>query len=206
MDVTVRPLERVELSTAARLLARAFAGDPFIGHFLSSPARLRLALPLFFRSVLHEQLPHGTLTAAAHERRLVGAAAWVAPGLNADGEAPRLQARLNLAAVRSLFPRATPRLLDGFAELAHQHPGDPHWYLAFVGVEPGLQRGGVGRQLLAPTLERADADGLPCYLETPFPETRAFYRRLGFEETSELRPVAGAPPIWTMTRRPRASG
>jgi hypothetical protein len=51
-------------------------------------------------------------------------------------------------------------------------------------------------------LEQADRDGRPCYLETPFPDTRAFYRKLGFADTAEVRPVAEAPPIWTMTRRP----
>jgi hypothetical protein len=51
-------------------------------------------------------------------------------------------------------------------------------------------------------LEQADHNGQLCYLETPFPDTRAFYRKLRFNETAELRPVAGAPPIWTMTREP----
>jgi hypothetical protein len=49
-------------------------------------------------------------------------------------------------------------------------------------------------------LEQADREGCLCYLETPFPDTRTFYRKLGFADTTELHPVAGAPPIWTMTR------
>jgi GNAT superfamily N-acetyltransferase len=99
-----------------------------------------------------------------------------------------------------LFPRASPRLLAGFAALAQRHPPLTHWYLAFVGVEPRWQRHGFGRALLAPALSKADAAGIPCYLETPFPDTRAFYVRLGFKDGEQLHPVEGAPPIWTMTR------
>ena len=59
-------------------------------------------------------------------------------------------------------------------------------------------------KVLTPVLERADRDREVCYLETPFPDTRAFYRKLRFDETAELRPAVGAPPIWTMTRQPVA--
>ena len=102
--------------------------------------------------------------------------------------------------LRALFPRASPRLLAGFGALAQRHPQRSHWYLAFIGVEPRWQRHGFGRALLAPALAKADAADIPCYLETPFPETRAFYVRLGFKDAELLRPVEGAPPIWTMTR------
>ena len=85
------------------------------------------------------------------------------------------------------------------------HPEEPHWYLAFVGVDPALQRTGVGSRLLAPVQALADHDGLPCYLETPFPETHAFYRRLGFEVATLTQPFAGAPGLWTMVRPPAAA-
>jgi ribosomal protein S18 acetylase RimI-like enzyme len=110
--------------------------------------------------------------------------------------------RKNVAVVRLLFPHAAPRLFEGFELLGGQHPPEPHWYLAFVGIKPDLQGRGLGAQLLAPVFERADADGTLCYLETPFQATQAFYRRLGFEITGEEHPVEGAPPVWSMTRRP----
>jgi ribosomal protein S18 acetylase RimI-like enzyme len=107
-----------------------------------------------------------------------------------------------MCVVCGLFPRASSRLLDGFAVLAEHHPQLPHWYLAFVGIEPSAQGRGAGGALLRPVLARADEDRTTCYLETPFPATLTFYRRLGFEVTAELKPVAGAPPVWTMTRSP----
>jgi GNAT superfamily N-acetyltransferase len=63
-------------------------------------------------------------------------------------------------------------------------PG-PHWYLSVVGVDPEHKGKGIGGRLLQPILKRADAEGLPCYLETGNPFTLPFYQRLGFTVVSE---------------------
>jgi len=202
MGPIVRPLRTRELSNASRLLAAAFADDPFIAHFLRDRRRRTLALPRFFRAALHELAGAGSVLGLEADGALAGVAAWAPPEVEPLGRRSRLLARLASLQVRALFPRAAPRLLAGFAKLGESHPRQPHWYLAFVGIDPRQQRRGLGRTLLTPTLEHADKTATACYLETPFPNTRAFYRRLGFHDTDELHPVAGAPTIWTMTRPP----
>jgi hypothetical protein len=124
------------------------------------------------------------------------------PEPQTPSRAAHWHSRLASTRVRLLFPRGAPQVSAGFEILGDQHPSGPHWYLAFVGIEPGEQRRGLGRQLLEPVLEQADRTSHLCYLETPFPDTRPFYLKLRFNETAVLRPVAGAPPIWTMTRQP----
>jgi hypothetical protein len=57
---------------------------------------------------------------------------------------------------------------------------------------------------MAPVFEAADAARTLCYLETPFPQTLSFYRKLGYEISSEPRPFPGAPQLWAMTRRPKS--
>jgi DNA-binding transcriptional regulator/RsmH inhibitor MraZ len=57
------------------LLAAAFAEDPFIGHFLTHPRRRRLALPAFFRAVLHELADAGAVFALETQDALAGVAA-----------------------------------------------------------------------------------------------------------------------------------
>jgi len=202
MEPVVRPLRIHELRRASHLLALSFADDPFIGYFLRNPRRREAAFPPFFRTVLHELAGAGALYGLEAAGVLVGVAAWAPPELAAIGRRSRWLARLAAVEVRALFPRAAPQLWGGFEELGKSHPHTPHWYLAFVGIDPRQQRRGLGRSLLAPVIARADQEEIACYLETPFPDTRAFYRRLGFQDTTELRPVAGAPPIWTMTRPP----
>jgi GNAT superfamily N-acetyltransferase len=200
VDPTLRLLRSGEARRASTLLAAAFADDPFIGYFLRDRRRRALALPPFFRAVLHELLPAGSVYALEAEGALAAVAAWVPPTEPPSSRRSQFRARIAGLELRALFPRASPGLLSGFAALAQRHPPLPHWYLAFVGVDPRWQRRGLGRALLTPVLLQADATGHPCYLETPFPDTRAFYRGLGFKDGEELDPVAGAPPIWTMTR------
>jgi GNAT superfamily N-acetyltransferase len=200
MEAVVRALAAGEMRRGSSLLAVAFADDPFIGHFFVDRRRRRLALPSFFRAVLHEMADTGGLFALETGGSLAGVAAWAPPEAAEPGDRSRRLARIASLEVDALFPRAARRLRAGFETLAASHPTEPHWYLAFVGIDPAQQRQGLGRTILAPVLARADDAAVPCYLETPFPDTRAFYRTLGFEETCQLHPVPGAPAIWTMTR------
>jgi GNAT superfamily N-acetyltransferase len=105
-----------------------------------------------------------------------------------------------LRKVRALFPGKGRCIFEGFAATQVLHPSCPHWYLCFVGVHPRMHATGIGTELLRPVLQQAERDGTCCYLETPFPQTHAFYERLGLQIASKGHPFAGAPPLWTMTR------
>ena len=203
MALGVDLLDAREVSRAGRLLARAFAADPVIGHYLTDGPRRQHGFRAFFRAALYESLPHGAVYTARDDGALVGAAAWLPP--NALGLPGDRHARVSSAMVRMLYPARARKLFAGFSGLAALHPRQPHWYLMFVGVEPRRQGSGVGASLLSPVLEQADADGTLCYLETPFAQTHRFYKQLGFQITSESQPFEAPTPIWTMTRTARPS-
>lgn len=107
-----------------------------------------------------------------------------------------------------------PELQARFAQIgpmmAANKPPEPHWYLQLLGTHPDWQRQGLGAALMAVTFERADAEGLPCYLETETPANVAYYRGHGFEVRSEwdVDPdgVTGSvgPHMWGMLRPPAA--
>ena len=200
MDERVDLLSRRDARTAARLLARAFVDDPVIAHYLAGSRRRRLGYPAFFRTNLHELMPLGAVYGLISSNGLAGVAAWMPPG--SEPGAPDRHARLNSLTVRALYPRTGGALFEGFAGMAPLHPAEPHWYLAFVGIEPTLQGSGRGARLLAPVFERADAEGHLCYLETPFPGTIPFYERLGFQTSAEAKPFTASASVWTMIRRP----
>ncbi|MGH0031803.1 MAG: GNAT family N-acetyltransferase [Myxococcota bacterium] len=95
-------------------------------------------------------------------------------------------------------PRVRGRWARVFDHLHALHPPSPHWYLSTLGVAPEARRRGLGRALVARLADRADAAGVPCYLETDRPENLAFYEPAGFrvERESEILGVR----VWHLTR------
>jgi hypothetical protein len=76
MEPVVRALAAGEMRRGSSLLAAAFVDDPFIGHFFADRRRRKLALPSFFRAVLHEMTDTGGLYALETGGSLAGVAAW----------------------------------------------------------------------------------------------------------------------------------
>ncbi len=78
-------------------------------------------------------------------------------------------------------------------------PTELHWYLQLLGTHPDWQRQGLAAALMNVVFERAEAEGLPCYLETETVENVAYYRHHGFEVRSEWD-LADGPHMWGMYR------
>ena len=180
---------------------RGFYTDPFF-EFLAPRARTRdRGLFFFFRTALRHLGPGGkVVTLRDADNRIVGVAAWLAPG----GYPQPL--RTQIAAVpgsfRALYRR--PRaLVDGTSYLnavAKAHPKAPHWYLYLLVVDPEIQGHGGGTMLLNDQLSGIDSDGVGAYLETQKHDNVAFYRRFGFDLVTHLQPVISGPPIHTLWR------
>jgi GNAT superfamily N-acetyltransferase len=174
-----------------------------IGWHLSPGLRRRVGYSSFFAWGLYELEPQGQIYGVHRDGGLAAVGAWNPPR---EAAPPGLRARAAAGVVRLLYPHRARTLFAGFAGMARMHPEEPHWYLAFVGVEPRLHGIGLGAKVLRPVLDLADAEGALCYLETPFRQTHAFYGRLGFELTRELQPdetpFEAPAPVWTMSRQP----
>src|SRR5690349_21017521 len=76
--------------------------------------------------------------------------------------------------------------------IREHHPTEPHYYIRWVGVRPGLQRQGLGSALMRPTLERCDTEEVPAYLEASSERSAALYERLGFVHLGILKLPDGA--------------
>jgi GNAT superfamily N-acetyltransferase len=85
-------------------------------------------------------------------------------------------------------------------EVAKNRPDDAHYYLEYLGVEPGYQGKGFGSCILKHLIAKADAQGVGCYLENATPRNLPFYQRFGFQITRE-KEVIGIPS-WFMWRPP----
>ena len=58
-------------------------------------------------------------------------------------------------------------MLRALTVLEAKHPRAPHYYLAFVGVDPDWQGRGLGSSVMSPIIERCDADGMAAFSRRP---------------------------------------
>ncbi len=175
------------------MFAAAFQDDPVMAFIFPDPEVRRARLPHLL-AVLHDgDKADG---AAYVTDGLEAATLWRVPGRGRLSWRERLLGAVPmLAATRSALGRV---LAVGRAIDAH-HPAEPYWYLHLAGCMPGAQGRGFGGAAIRAGLRRADADGVPAYLETGREGNLAVYRALGFGMTGAWR-VPDGPPKWSMLR------
>jgi ribosomal protein S18 acetylase RimI-like enzyme len=186
---------------AIDVLARAFCDNPLNRAVIGGgDARRRLRSNLHgMRSLLPVAVDHGDVLAARVAGRVAGVLISAPPGSYPLPPPPVIQR------LRCLLGQGWPvaaRWGRVFDALRAHHPLEPSWYLGTLGVEPALQRRGVGSALLGRWLERVDREGSAAYLEADVHANIGFYARAGFALEGEVE-VLGTP-IWRMWRPPIA--
>ena len=198
---TARDATTDDIPGIAGAMARAFDDDPMFEWLFPDRSQRTSKLDAWFARTMRAawSTDRGrTLTTDAQ----AGVAVWLAPG---KWKVPTRDVLKILPATLRIFgPRSFVRILKVLSEFEKRHPSEEHWYLEWLATDPPMQRRGVGAALMAPILERCDAEGLPAYLETQKPENVAYYRHHGFEVRDEMDIVEGGPRAWFMWREPRA--
>jgi ribosomal protein S18 acetylase RimI-like enzyme len=209
----------IERIAAGAVAARALRDDPLFVYLHGDDplARMAGAYGAFrepvrtllrgrgLRRLLHptrapvETRPPPTVWGALLNGDVVGTAAAAAPGACFVDLLPA-DVRTEPTG-REGEPGSPDRLARVMYELCTNHSTERHWHVGPVGVEPGLQGRGVGAEVMRLLCDAMDADGEIAFLETEKPENVVFYRRLGFEVTSESE-LSGLH-TWFMRREPQ---
>jgi len=197
----VRLADAVDQSSILSGLVLAFANDPVIRWLYPDPYQFLNHFPGFIKAFGGRAFEQNTtyivdVSIADSVEAAVGAALWLAPGIEPDAEsfAAHLQ--------QSLF---SAQLADAFGvleQIDRYHPAEPHWYLPILGVEPARQRRGLGSALMKPILQQCDRDRLPAYLESSNIANVALYERQGFEVIGTIQ-AGSSPTIYPMYRQPQ---
>ena len=183
----------------AAVLASAFGTDPLmswlVGRERDVASRLlphfshALGVELHRTDHLVDTVDSGQAVALWHE-----VDEWKATNVDVVKTVP--------AAVRT-FGRHLPRVLRTNMMIEAVHPGEPHRYLAYLGVHPDRQGEGLGGALLASMTEDCDERGIAAYLESSNPLNVPLYARYGFVSRGPIELPVGAPEIIAMWRDPR---
>lgn len=202
LEVTLGELRADEQGLAAGLLGRAFRDNPTVvatNRGRSPNNRMRAA-----------ERGMGMVVGMMERPPLVARRGdWLAGvfGIAAPGKCRlplRKAIRLMPAALLN-GPLVTARGFRLMREWEKRDPGEPHWHVGPIGVEPALQGMSVGSQMLERFCAEMDDRGDLAYLETDKPENVRLYERFGFVVTGEAE-IIGVQ-CWFMRREPQeASG
>ena len=193
MSTTVRPATPQDVDAVVGVITLAFSADPMARWSLPNPRAYLEAMPSVVRAF--GQSAFDSQSAYCVDGFL-GAALWLAPGAEPDGE--RLASLIEEHAPADVVPD----LMRVFEQMGQFHPHEPHWYLPLIGVDPACQGQGLGAALMRHALERSDRDGVPAYLESSNPRNISLYLRHGFEIMGEIQ-VGASPRLVPMRRKPR---
>lgn len=202
--VQVEKLRPDQIDEAADLLSRSFETTPDYTHMFPDPYTRRDALRGFMRAPVRDAQEQGTCWAAS-DGQMLGVAAWQAPGRYPWSLGRNLRALPSMLSVLRHAPGSFRDLVRFGSNVDAHFPKErPLWYLQVVGVSPEAQGLGVGTKLLAPVIDMADRDQVPCYLETSNPEAVPFYQKMGFEiDAKGVELMSGGPTYRLMTRPPQ---
>lgn len=179
----------------SRTLARAFDDDPMMRGFFPDDASREAGLGRYFTTIFTRQYVHH----AVCERTEAATAFWVPP----EAQANAVPDAETVQQLQEILGDRAPLFRDTIETAAKHTPQEPHWYLAVIGVDPAAQGQGQGAALLRSGLAKADAAGLPAYLESSKPSNLPLYEHFGFTVREELRLPGGGPTLWAMRREPR---
>ena len=204
LETPIGRLPEAQFAEAAGVLGRAFGEDPIFVQMVPDAERRGIVVPRFMLAALRFCDRYGENYVTAGDVR--GVAAWSAPDQESTRE--RWMAAGYDAVIAAMTDDDRERMGAIFGDMGEARrrvmPA-PHWYLIVIGVEPAHQGQGLGSQLLQPILERADAAGMACYLETATALDVRFYAKHGFGVLYEGDVPSVDLHYWTMSRPGRAS-
>lgn len=196
-EIRIEPFRPEMLTVASRVLARAFVTNPL--HVATFGAGQLAKNEAFFHHGL--AVMKGPKLVALEGSRILGVIHWVHSSACQISGLEKL--RLVPAMLGNFGPAGAVRVSRWLSTWSTHDPSEPHCHLGPIGVEPAAQGRHIGHALMERYCEELDRTGTAGYLETDRPKNVAFYRRFGFDVTSEV-PLLGVRSYF-MWRAARSS-
>ena len=193
---SVTPVSPEQVHRAAQVLALSFVGDALLLWPMRSDIDAYTGALIQLEPLARGYAEIGVLWACDDVTGVVG---WVPPTL---GDQVGAIVEATADELSSVFDDDGVRYAAQGGWIAEHVPSEPVWYLEIIGVDPAVQGRGIGTALIQHGMERAQADGLPAFLETSVEGNVAYYERLGFRVVEEGDAPLGGPHVWFMRRDP----
>jgi ribosomal protein S18 acetylase RimI-like enzyme len=190
---TIKTATAADEASIAAVLALAFSTDPGARWAWPDPQQLLKHFPAFVTALAGAAFSSG---GAYYVDGHAGAALWLPPDARPDDEA------LSDLLQRSVSEQTVRDLSAVFEQMRGYHPGEPHWYLPLIGVDPFQQGKALGSALMRHVLAKCDRERKAAFLESSNPKNVPFYERHGFEVMGRIQ-VGASPILFPMLRKAR---
>jgi GNAT superfamily N-acetyltransferase len=178
-------LTRENIKPAADLMVRAFQDYPLSPYFVPNEVGRQRKQAVIFRGMIRYGLIFGEVYAISP--RLEGVAVWLLSGTRRETLWDNIRSGwIFIPMMVGIRTMTRQRNYDEYTTSVRRRCAPArHWYLLLLGVDPACQGRGYASRLLKPMFERADKDGLACFLETEAEKNVALYEHLGFRVVEE---------------------
>lgn len=200
MLAQIEPITRQTSRQAARVLGQAFVDEPvskLIYRSFTVERRAR-ALAVDFSAELAVCMRKGNPIQIREDGKIIAAALVYPPGTYPLG---LIDQWVFLA--KSVLGNGWYDIkswVEWLNETDKLHPTKAHYYLEYIGVDPGCQGQGCGSLIMEHLTAKADMENVGCYLENADRHNIPFYQHFGFQIIQE-KEIIGLP-AWFMWREP----
>ena len=193
MATPIKSASASERERAVAVIVLAFSADPVARWTYPDPHDYLRYCPDLVRAFGGKAFDHGS---GYYAEGFSGAALWLPPDVHPPEE--EMAALLR----RTVPERNQGEVFSLLGQMGGYRPGEPHWYLPLIGVDPARQGRGYGSALMEHALIACDRENKLAYLESTNPRNIPLYKRHGFEVMGRVQ-VGSSPPAFPMLRRPR---
>lgn len=196
----VRPAEQRDVARIAATLTVSTAESRWARWALPADGRVQRLTRLHELVAGHRGVATGTTWVTDD---VTAVAAWEAPaGTPGIPPVPADVAAAVAREVPRLHEQRWPVVTATEAVVAAARPAEPHWWLAALATRPSARRQGLATAVLAPVLQRCDAEGTPAATEVHTWANVRWLRRLGFVVVETTDTADAELPLYVLVRQP----
>lgn len=197
--MNILPLTKTHFSKAHETLLAAFAKDPVHEWCYRGAKNPELCRKTFVKLLVKTSIAEGTSQITEDGKSV---AIWYRPGRSMGTHSLIRYGALWLPLQIGLKPFSKLLQVSGWSEAINKKlmGKEKHFYLFAVGTDPTSQGQGLGSKILQKTLDQADAEGFPCYLDSSNEKNNPFYEKLGFITFHKFQLPENGPVVTYMKR------
>jgi GNAT superfamily N-acetyltransferase len=173
-------LQKGDLYKASIIMGQAFNDYPIFSYIIPNEAYRKRNLGYICRFLLGLGFINGEIIAPS--KNLEGVSIWFPSHRTYSSNIDAFR-----AGFLSLFLHFDTKTMSRFIEIGkikrinrEKIVKGPYYLCDMIGVNPHIQRQGIGRKMLEAKLEEFDKEKVPCYLETSKVENVDYYKKFGF--------------------------